>query len=281
MRRLTKWTLFINIVYSLIYSLWLQHRPVIPAESITPIEGTIFHILFQMGMVIPFFAFVPLFAQETKKENLISLIWKGLAKYSVQIGLGITVTCLILEIFKVPGIWWSWASFGLMASMMSLLIALLESKMPKGEALVLAVGTFSFVDGLWEIPYQWLNAIYGGLKGTQLHMTISHETLIQIPILLGGLFIIWFYTKKYRLYHFSGTSVLFLLLYFSAWAFWIGMGFYLDWIYNGQQWVYNTPVSTTYVQSIAAKGSKVLLNFTMLSVLGGFTLNHVKRLFSR
>ena len=279
-KRLGSWAFILMVVYGLIYTFWFQRRLSIDAATVSPLEGSIFALLFQACLIIPFYAMIPLFLMETKRDNFVAKIWRTISRYSIQIGLGITVMCLILAVFKVPGVWWSWISFGLMAGMMSFVVARHGTdKLKLGEALILGIGIFSFVAATWEMPYQLCTAlIHRELTGFTLQSKLMHEMFIQVPLMTGGLFIMWFYARKYKLFRFTRISLMLLVLYIGAWFLWIKLGFYLDWVYADGKWILNTPVPTTYIQSIGAKGSKVIYNFLLVSMLGGFD---VKRLFSR
>ena len=282
MTRTTKLAFIVTLALSIIYTFWLQRRPLLNPNLITPAVGSALVIGFKLCMIIPFYAFIPLFAMETKKDNIVAKCWRSISKYSVQLGISLTIVFALLGLFNVPGVWWTWMTMALMSGMMSLLIVLLDKKVSRGEALVLAIGVFSFVAGFWEIPYQTLATLHAGLlTAFTVKQKLINEITTQIPILTGGIFIVAFYVRKYKLLHFTKDFVILLALYITAWLVWLKLGFYLDFTFKNGIWTLDTPPSNFYFQSVAAKGSKAILNFIVLATIGGLTFKNVKQLFSR
>jgi hypothetical protein len=136
--------------------------------------------------------------------------------------------------------------------------------MPVGQALVLAIGMASFVIGIWEMPFRFIAYYHYGTSYWPAAPFLTYGVLQEMPNVLGGAFIIWFYNRRYHLLHMSINLAIFSVLFVASWIVWVSMGFWLDPIYNGSAIVYNPVTDTSYIQYVLFRGTKALLNCMIL-----------------
>jgi hypothetical protein len=246
--------------------LWFMRRPL----SGYDLQQVNFLSTFNaLTFLLPLYALIPLFVMEAKGLKRIARWWQWSCSKAVPLLYIGVFLCLALTVLKVPGLGWTWMTVGLM---FLLLIAVLSSsRMSKGEAFVLGIGIMSFAMGAWEIPFRIIAYHFYGSQYWPALPFLTIGITAEIPNLLGGLFIMWFYNRKYRLLHFNLQFWTCLAVYCVLWAVWIGMGFWMDPVWNGQAIVYNPTTSTSYFQNMAYKGTKVFLNFLLLFGFAGLT----------
>lgn len=259
-----KRALLVTLAFSVLYSLWFQHRPIIPQEYNTPRQAAIYLQLFHIAAYLPYYFWILVVAMEAP-PNIVSTMWNKLASHTEGIGYIVIGISLVLAGLRVPGIWWSWMTIGLVASTMLIVYLSTRDTLGDGKALVFSVGVFAILAGIWEIIYQ----VYCTTGIQQIN-----EISVQVTFILGGAYIVGLYCLRYKLIRFHLSSLVFAALFVGAWIVWVRLGFYLDYIHTDKGWVLNTPPDTLYIQSIAAKSSKVWLNLVAISLLGGWTLNY-------
>jgi hypothetical protein len=160
-------------------------------------------------------------------------------------------------------IWWTWFSFGLNIAINILAYIFAKKRVSNGEAFIIGVAISAIWRGLWEIPYQMaLKAIYDApqIPTDQLWQMVRYEIGIELPLILGGILILWYYSWKYKnLYHYNYKVIVFGLLYLAATLYWIASGFSVEQIYD---WVLKKWTNDSYIDYSAMaiyKFSKVAL----------------------
>ncbi len=258
--------LLINILYTLIYVFVFMRRSLEGYALET--QGSIIPTLNALTFIIPFFAFLPLFCLEAR-PNFVSYLWNkfaSISSYVLYTGIAIS---LLLTIFNVTGVGWTWMSLGIHQCLLLTAFTSLRRKLPPGEALVLAIGMTAFVIGSWEIPFRFLAYHFYGSQFWEAGPFLSYAVLQEVPNILGSLFILHFYNRKYHLLSFDSGAKIFLSLFVVSWLVWIALGFWLDPIFNGKEIVYNPETSTSYIQYVLFRGTKAWLNWFMLFWVGG------------
>lgn len=206
-------------------------------------------------------------------KNPFTILWDWVASIKVLNLIGITglVICLCLTLFKIPGIWWTWLSFGLMISLLMLTVNLLDGKVLKGEALLIGVAIVFFVIGFWETIYQSLNywLVY------HIHYPISawiKEIYIEVPFIASGLIIMIYYIVIYRK-HFSFDKITLVLWGFMGICLvaWVLMGYWIDIYFDPvkNEWLYSEGNASGLFQLQLAKGSKALLGLSLIYLMRG------------
>jgi hypothetical protein len=262
-KRGKRWVLGLSAVYLLVYILILYLRPL---NNLPSIFGSLYYL-------IAFALFVPLILFEFKPKLLPSIPISFIC-------LSLSYICLLLTLFNVPGSGWSWLSVGMMGCFIALDYELLSSPLSPGKALVLATST-SFSSPLplssgkalvlatstsllammlWEIPFRVLAYTTWGFKYWPAAPFLTEAMVQVIPTILVGLFILHFY----HYLHPNRYTFIFLTLTVLAFTAWRLLGFWSDPIYNGSQIVH--PSTTPYLQNSLWKGSKVLMQLTLLTL---------------
>jgi hypothetical protein len=198
-------------------------------------------------------------------NKLISIKWIHIASYFIMI------VALVLFIFGIPGLWWSWITIGSFLVMILVTPVILENKIPKIDALLLGAGVAYFIMAVWEIPYLYgLWKYWEKPQGMPFHnIFISIE--FYLPIIAIGLFtavlIVMKNSKILKKNIHIKLSIIFFAITIIGYAIWFIVGFpcnpYCD-IKTGV-WV-ATPFN--YNINLLVRLTKVTANLSFLSLIG-------------
>lgn len=259
-----KSSLIVMGLYTIVYIFWMTKRNLAGYE----LGNSGVSQLNFLSQILPFLVFVPLFALASKKQNVIGKLWTLIAERLEYIVFPILGACVILTVFNVPGVGWTWTSFGFMAGSVLVGAKLIESRLPAGEALVLTWGLVSFSLSIWEMPFRLLAYFTHDYQFFPAGPFLSYAVLQQIPNILGSLYIIWFYNRKYKLLNFNNGVLITGIAMLACWIGWIALGFWVAEIWDGKAITYAPVSNTTYLQNVLHQSTKVLINAMMiLSVL--------------
>ncbi len=253
---------FTSILFGLIYVLWFLRRNLAGYDVGA---GGVWGTINSFTTIIPFLAFVPLFALETKRDNVIAKTWRRICLDIPRVlYIGIFV-CFALTAVHVTGLGWTWMSVGLMCCFTLLAIISLQMYMPLEKATIAAVGALAFFVGVWEVPFRFVAYQHYGTQYWPAGPFLTYAVLQLLPNILGGAFILWFYNRTYHVARFNNWFWAFVAVFVLAWAVWVLLGFWIDPIYNGKEIVYNSTTSTSYLQNaIGFRGTKVWLGLVIL-----------------
>jgi len=206
-------------------------------------------------------------------RNPITSLWNWLSdvRFINILGIISLLVCFGLTICHIPGIWWTWLSFGLMISLVVLAVNLLDGKVKQGEALLIGLGIVFFVVGTWEMIYQTTN--YWMVYHNEYPISAwIKEIYIELPLTVAGLVMFGYYRVIYRKkYHFNIRVLVFLGLCGLFIGVWLLMGYWIDIYFDTvkNQWLPSENSVSGLIQLQLAKGSKAFLGISMLYLMRG------------
>lgn len=191
-----------------------------------------------------------------------TIISKVVTKTNIYcIGYLILIAATILTLNGNPIFyWWTWFSFGLMIAVTLFTMSILN--IPDTDAFLLGAGVATLWRGLWELPYQiGLKLIYDApqISSPMLNSILKYEILAEMPLIIGGGLLIWFYASKYKLFNFNKYAVLFLALYIVATIYWFASGLWVEIHYNWEAEQWTAANNINYTAMATYKFSKVSL----------------------
>ena len=226
-----------------------------------------------LGQAIPFI-FLMFIVTTFNKSKLVKWLNQICNKNAIYtIGIISLIACLTLTITEVKGIWWTWMSMGIIIATTVLIVARTEKIIMPIESIILACGITSLWRGLWEIPYQFGLKLMYDLPQSQITtetviQMLSYEVLAEIPLVLGGILIIWYYHDKYKgLITFNKYFVGFFSAYILLTILWFVLGFWVDIYYDWGElkWYYTS--SFNKMAMFIYKSSKLAMILSFISLV--------------
>jgi hypothetical protein len=209
---------------------------------------------------------IPFAALEGNKPIILTRMWNRLSSLVIPLSYPLLVLFAILGIMGITGSWWSWFSLGIMLGFGMVIIILLRNKIGAGRAFIVALIAFFMAIALWEIPYQWILYFFYE-RYTSAIYTLSWSVMIQIPNLMVCAIILWYYNHKYSIIHINTTTVITFLILIGTFVSWSLLGFWGETIPTIHGWVSNPITSTSTVQAIIIKTSKISLSALFASTI--------------
>jgi len=194
-------------------------------------------------------------------------------KLIYPIGYIILTTCVILTLTEVRGLWWTWFSAGLIIAIILLVIASIGKELMPIEKAIIAGGIASLWIGIWEIPYQiglklTYDASFPQVTSELVNHMIAYEVMIELPLILGGFAILWYYQDKYgNIVKLNRYFILFIATYIALITAWYATGFWVDIHYDwgNSIWVYTNNFDKTSMAIY--KASKVALALSLVALI--------------
>lgn len=195
----------------------------------------------------------------------------------ISVGIVGIVISLILFALDIPGVWWSWPSFGLQVSTILSIYLLIEKKVKPHQAVLAGVACSCIAIGLWEIPYQVGKVIIYDMPNVDHHqfmITLVTEVSMEIPLILCGIANIAWINKwnkdkalnKSWLFWIGCAGVV------ATYLLWFATGFKLNFVYNWEtRWWDTVPNMVGY--SMIWRISKVFMALAMV----GLFMEGIKR----
>lgn len=214
---------------------------------------------------------ISMFAEYNKTAN--KLINKIITRKNIYALSYLIISIVILLTLTGNTIfyWWTWFSFGLMIAITMFAMSIIN--IPSVDAFMLGAGIATLWRGFWEIPYQiGLKLIYDApqISKPLLNSLIRYEIAAELPLIIGGVVLIWFYTSKHKLFNFNKHAVSFLLIYLVATILWFTNGLWVEIHYDWEASKWIAMDNINYSAMATYKFSKVAL------ALGFVYLNYRK-----
>jgi len=229
--------------------------------------GTMFYLMFGMTMYpIPF-----IFLMRFSKRFKAFMDYVLNRKLVIGAGMAVLFTCLLLTALHIPGWWWTWMTFGVQIAIVVLAVTLLRGRASNAESFIIGVGLMGISIGLWEIPYQV------GLKLMHEYKLYDHdyimrnmlrEILIEIPFILGGIYIMLIYGKWLKIVNFNKWFFLFITGCIALYTTWFLTGLWVEinWVVVDDKWVWvQNPLNLT--AKTIYRASKVALALGLVALL--------------
>jgi hypothetical protein len=187
----------------------------------------------------------------------------------MTIGIAILLACIILEAAPIAGWWWTWLTVGLHIATILLAVVLAHCKgLESIHGIILGMAVVAIAVGLWEIPYQILRLNFVDLNTTPeiIRRMVASETLIELPLIIGGALTLWFYQQQHKILNFKWPFWTLLLLTAGLYTAWWALGFDQEVIFD---WQTNTYIQlpTDITTKTIYRASKATLALTLLSPL--------------
>ena len=222
--------------------------------------------LYKLQIIMAWVLIIPFAALEGNKPIILAKTWNRLSSLVIPLSYPLLVLFAILGIMGITGSWWSWFSLGIMICFGMVIIILLRNKIGSGRAFIVALIAFFMAIALWEIPYQWILYFFYE-RYTSAIYTLSWSIMIQIPNLIACAIILWYYNHKYSIIRVNIATVITFLILVGTFVSWSLLGFWGETIPTIHGWVNNPTTSTSSIQAIIIKTSKISLSVLFTSVI--------------
>jgi hypothetical protein len=225
--------------------------------------------IFQLQFGLGLFAFLMavIVNEWPKVSHTLSRIFNY--RLIMTIGIAILLACIILEAAPIAGWWWTWLTVGLHIATILLAVVLAHCKgLESIHGIILGMAVVAIAVGLWEIPYQILRLNFVDLNTTPeiIRRMVASETLIELPLIIGGALTLWFYQQQHKILNFKWPFWTLLLLTAGLYTAWWALGFDQEVIFD---WQTNTYIQlpTDITTKTIYRASKATLALTLLSPL--------------
>ena len=234
-----------------------------PAERATAYELFFFmHPWLSASLLIPVFGYELLAKTRIPGtlDRAFSIRNINVAVYASLLGF------VVLEVARVPGLWWTWLTVGVHVATVGLIVNLTSGRLKPTQSLLLGLACACASAGLWEVLYQVGYYVHYD-SGIAPLTHVTGQIYFVLPLVIFGLLIVCYYYRKA-----GRTSLLFLAaasaLFAGAWAVWWSRGFWCDVVFNWSTnlWEYT---EYNYLQAAVYRSSKVFLALMFTSLFAG------------
>lgn len=232
-------------------------------------SNTILYYIFQLFFGLTLYAFFVLILGNgyPKIAKFFNLICNKKVIYFIC--LTVLVITLILTALHIPGIWWTWTSFGVQICTLLLTYFILEKKIQPYEAIITGLGFAGIAIGIWEIPYQWgINIIYytGQISQEIINNQLIYQTSIELPLIIMGILSLIIINRKYNIINFNRYFWILLAVTIILYVCWFLTGFQQEMLYNWETNQWEQSPMNMIVKSIY-RASKVTLALSLISLI--------------
>jgi len=260
---------FVSIGYMILTLLNYYRRPLEQPAFTTKV----IHEL-SIGIMIPFV--LAMFIYNSYPDSKFSKLLETVFKSSVVVPIGylFLVYCLVAAHLDLPYYLASWHSFGLVAAGVLLCTVLLRDRVKTVEGFIIGIAIVSLWRGMWEIPYQVIYRFFYDVPQIGMELSkkfIYSEIAIEVPLILGGIIVLWFYTGysgKYKnLFNISPLTIALYIIYVGLTVAWAAKGFWIDVWYDWSSGIWRSSADFDLSSMAIWKASKVALLSSFISIL--------------
>lgn len=268
MGKLNRILLILCGIFAIFSFVWPYNRELLIWQA-TDYANT-FNVFYQMFFFVSFIALIILFVAKYIKWIGIVLDYICNRYIIITISIICVLAALVLFILDIPGIWWSWPSFGLQISTVLVIYILLENKVRPHQALLAGVSCSCIAIGLWEIPYQIGRVFIYDKPNIAYHqflVTLVTEVSIETPLILCGLANIAWINKwnKNTILNKSWLFWIGIIGVFVTYIIWFATGFKVNFIYNWETLWWDTIPNMVWY-SMIWRVSKVFMALAMVGL---------------
>jgi len=264
MRTFTK---ALSLIFMMMTFTYLFARGVSPTS---PYANSITNSI-SMAQAFPF-----MFAMLTIHYNNKARLWaeRVMTYKTIYItGLLVLGICAVLTFNGiVQSYWWTWFSVGLIVAIILYTMTLLN--VPSYDAFIIGAAVATIWRGVWELPYQiGMKLTYDAphITGEVLNRLLNYEVIAEMPLIIGGGIILYYYHNKYKVLNINRYVLIFGALYMALTTLWFVTGFWVELSYNWQfgQWFAAREIN--YGAMATYKASKVALGLALAYIVKGAT----------